>query len=458
MAEKEQGQLTQGPILKVLTKLALPIMASSLLATAYNITDMAWIGMLGAKAVAGVGVGGMYVWLSQGLASLARMGGQVNVAQALGRGDRKQAGKFAAAALQMVLLFGLLFGAVCLVFPDQLIGFFGIEDAQTLRYAKDYLPVTCGLIVFSYVNITLTGLFTAQGDSATPLLANMAGLVINMVLDPVLILGMGPAPRMEAAGAAIATVGAQMVVTGVFVLKIIFPGKTQNVLQSTPLLRSFENRYYRSVFKIGWPTALQGSIYCMISMVLTRMVASFGPGAVATQRVGGQIESVSWNTADGFAAALNAFVGQNFGAGKLDRVQRGYRISFVTIAVWGIAMTLLFVLFPTQISQVFFHEAEVLPVAVRYMVIVGFSEAFLCVELMAMGAISGFGKTELCSAISIVLTGLRIPLALVLSRTGLGLEGIWWAMTVTSMMKGITLHLTFLWVLRRNYKSVNNRL
>ena len=78
--KKKQLNLTSGPILRTLSELALPIMASSFLSTAYNITDMAWIGMLGSKAVAGVGVGGMYVWLSQGLSSLARMGGQVNMA------------------------------------------------------------------------------------------------------------------------------------------------------------------------------------------------------------------------------------------------------------------------------------------------------------------------------------------------------------------------------------------
>lgn len=116
MAQTEQGRLTEGPILKVLTKLALPIMASSFLSTAYSITDMAWIGTLGAKAVAGVGVGGMYVWLSQGLASLARMGGQVHVAQELGRGDRERAKKYSAAAIQLVIFFGVLFGAVCLLF------------------------------------------------------------------------------------------------------------------------------------------------------------------------------------------------------------------------------------------------------------------------------------------------------------------------------------------------------
>ena len=88
MSRQGQLSLTNGPILKTLSQLAIPIMASSFLGTAYNITDMAWIGVLGSKAVAGVGVGGMYVWLSQGLVSLARMGGQVHVAQCCGREDR----------------------------------------------------------------------------------------------------------------------------------------------------------------------------------------------------------------------------------------------------------------------------------------------------------------------------------------------------------------------------------
>lgn len=457
MAQTEQGRLTEGPILKVLTKLALPIMASSFLSTAYSITDMAWIGTLGAKAVAGVGVGGMYVWLSQGLASLARMGGQVHVAQELGRGDRERAKKYSAAAIQFVIFFGVLFGAVCLLFPDQLIAFFGMKDTETLIHAKGYLMITCGMIVFSYVNFTLTGLFTAQGDATTPFQANFVGLIINMILDPVLILGVGIFPRMEAVGAAIATVTAQMVVTAVFLFCLAWKGRKQrhkenngetakndNILREIRLARLQERSYYADVVRIGGPTALQGSVYCMISMVLTRMVAAFGAGAVATQRVGGQIESVSWNTADGFAAALNAFIGQNFGAGRMERVRKGYRAAFSTILVWGIGMTLIFVLFPMQISGLFFHEAEVLPVASRYMVIVGFSEAFMCVELTAVGAISGLGKTKICSIISVCLTALRIPLALILSRTGLGLEGIWWALTITSMLKGIVLHLTFL--------------
>lgn len=450
MEKQKKGILTEGPIFNVLTKLALPIMASSFLSTAYSITDMAWIGILGSKAVAGVGAGGMYGWLSQGLSTLARMGGQVYTAQCIGSGENREAGKYAQAAMQMVILFGIVFGAVCFFFSGPLIGFFGISDPDTVGYAEVYLKVTCGLILFSYINFTLTGLFTAQGDSKTPLKANTIGLVLNMICDPLLILGVGPFPKMEVLGAAVATVGAQLVVSLVLIREIFCsPGSRENILRSIRLTEKLKRGYYERVFRMGLPAALQSSVYCMISMVLTRMVAAFGEGAVAVQRVGGQIESISWNTADGFAAALNAFVGQNYGAGRIDRVKKGYRISFAAMAIWGALVTAVFVLFPEPIASVFFHEDQVMEIARGYLVIVGLSEGFMCVELMATGAISGFGKTRLCSTISVAVTILRIPLALILVRTGLELEGIWWALTMTSMGKGVLLHLVFLRVCRR---------
>ena len=447
-----EGNLTKGPILKTLTKLAIPIMASSFLGTLYNITDMAWIGLLGAKAVAGVGVGGMFTWLSQGLVSLARMGGQVQVAQHIGRGEQEEAHGYAQAAVQMSALLGILFAAVVLILLKPLIGFFKLEDAEALAAAFSYTKIACGLIVFSFLSLTLTGLYTAQGDSKTPFAANLVGLAVNMILDPVLILGPGPFPRLGVTGAAIATVTAQFIVMSILVMRILVT-KKENVLKGIQLFEKIPPKYVRGICKIGIPTALQGMAYCMISMVLTRMVSGFGAEAIATQRVGGQIESVSWNTADGFGAALNAFIGQNYGAGKMDRVKKGYRASLITVGVWGLFITLLFVCFPEQISGVFFHEPTAIATAVGYMIIIGYSEAFMSVELMTVGALSGLGKTHLCSVISITLTSARIPLAILLSGTALGLLGIWWALTATSVVKGIVFVMAFYWITARMRNS-----
>lgn len=442
-----EGNLTKGPILKTLTKLAIPIMASSFLGTLYNITDMAWIGLLGSKAVAGVGVGGMFTWLSQGLAAMARMGGQVQVAQCIGRGERDRAHGFAQAAVQLATLMGMAYAVISLLFARQMVAFFQLTDLEAQTAALSYTKIACGLIVFSFLTLTMTGLYTAQGDSKTPFLANLIGLVTNMILDPVLILGPGPFPKLGVVGAAIATVTAQAIVMMMMILGVIIQ-KKENVLKGIRLTAKIPKEYLGGLCRIGIPTAIQGMAYCAISMVLTRMVSAYGAEAVATQRVGGQIESISWNTADGFAAALNAFIAQNYGAGKMDRVRKGYRASLWTVGIWGLLISFVFICFPQVIADIFFHEPKAVATAVGYLVIIGFSEAFMCVELTTVGALSGLGRTRLCSIISITFTSARIPLAIILGGL-IGLSGIWWALSVTSIIKGIIFTCTFLWITKK---------
>ena len=445
--KRMEGNLTKGPILKTLTKLAIPIMASSFLGTLYNITDMAWIGLLGSKAVAGVGVGGMFTWLSQGLAAMARMGGQVQVAQCIGRGERDRAHGFAQSAVQLATLMGMAYAVISLVFTRQMVAFFQLTDPEAQTAALSYTKIACGLIVFSFLTLTMTGLYTAQGDSKTPFLANLIGLVTNMILDPVLILGPGPFPKLGVVGAAIATVTAQAIVMMMMILGVIIQ-KKENVLKGIRLTAKIPKEYLGGLCRIGIPTAIQGMAYCAISMVLTRMVSAYGAEAVATQRVGGQIESISWNTADGFAAALNAFIAQNYGAGKMDRVRKGYRASLWTVGIWGLLISFVFVCFPKAIADIFFHEPKAVATAVGYLVIIGFSEAFMCVELTTVGALSGLGRTRLCSIISIAFTSARIPLAIILGGL-IGLSGIWWALSITSIIKGIIFTCTFLWITRK---------
>ena len=445
--KRMEGNLTKGPILKTLTKLAIPIMASSFLGTLYNITDMAWIGLLGSKAVAGVGVGGMFTWLSQGLAAMARMGGQVQVAQCIGRGERDRAHGFAQAAVQLATLMGMAYAVISLLFTRQMVAFFQLTDPEAQTAALSYTKIACGLIVFSFLTLTMTGLYTAQGDSKTPFLANLIGLVTNMILDPVLILGPGPFPKLGVVGAAIATVTAQAIVMTIMILGVIIQ-KKENVLKGIRLTAKIPKEYLGGLCRIGIPTAIQGMAYCAISMVLTRMVSAYGAEAVATQRVGGQIESISWNTADGFAAALNAFIAQNYGAGKMDRVRKGYRASLWTVGIWGLLISFVFICFPKAIADIFFHEPKAVATAVGYLVIIGFSEAFMCVELTTVGALSGIGRTRLCSIISIAFTSARIPLAIILGGL-IGLSGIWWALSITSIIKGIIFTCTFLWITRK---------
>lgn len=432
--------LIHGPVLSSLTKLALPIMATSLIQMAYNLTDMLWIGRLGSSAVASVGAAGMYMWLSNGLAALPKMGGQVNTGHALGAGKPKEAANYASVSLWLAAILGLLYGLATIFFCRPLIGFFHLTSTQVIQDAEIYLKITCGCVLFSFLNQTFTGIFTAAGNSRTSFAATLTGLLINMMLDPLLIFGPGPFPALGVMGAAAATVAAQCIVTLVFLL---FAVKDPVVFRQIHIWKRPAKELVLSILRIGCPTCIQNMLFTGISMIIARMVAGYGDAAVAVQKVGSQIESISWMTADGFAAAVNSFLAQNHGAGKPDRIRQGFKSAMYVVLLWGIFCTVLLIIFPEPVFRLFIREADILPMGVDYLMILGVSQLFMSVEITTAGAFAGLGKTLPPSLCSIVLTAARIPLAALLIRTPLHLNGIWWSITISSICKGILLFLWF---------------
>lgn len=448
--KEKQIDLLHGSIPVSLTTLALPIMATAMVQMAYNLTDMAWIGILGSDSVAAVGAAGMFTWFASGVGVIAKMGGQVTVAHALGAGDENRMLQCGKGAIQLSVFLSLVYGILSLVMGKIWIGFFHLQSKEVIENATIYLYITCGLIIFSFLNQILTGLFTAIGDSKTPFFSNCIGLAVNMILDPILILGLFGIPKMGVTGAAIATVIAQSIVT----CTLIYKGKREEILLKK--IKFFEKTKWKdiiSIIKIGVPAGLQNMLYCGISMILTRFVTGYGEIALATQRVGGQVESISWMAAEGFGAAINAFVGQNFGAKQYERVKKGYKIAVIMMGIWGLITTAILILGAKPIYQIFIHEAQALPYGLSYLRIIGVGQFFMCIELLTVGALSGMGKTFLCSIISVLLTGARIPLALICSYY-FGLDGIWWALTISSIIKGIVFFFTF-YIVERKIESHN---
>ena len=423
---RQKIDLLNGPVFPSLTRLALPIMATSLVQMAYNLTDMIWIGRISSDAVASVGAAGMYMWFANGITVLAKMGGQVKVGHSLGAGERTEACGYARNAIQLSLILGLAYGIICLLFQKPLIGFFRLNSPAVIQNAEIYLAITCGLVVFSFLNQVFTGILTAMGNSRTSFLATAAGLIINIVLDPVLIFGIGPFPKLDVAGAAIATVFAQAVVTVVFLLSV---RKEPDIFMNLHFFTKPQLSVLKELIRIGLPSSVQSMIFTGISMVIARIVAGFGDSAVAVQKVGSQI--------------VNSFIAQNFGAGNAARAKKGYRCSMVVVLLWGVFCTIVLIVFPAPIFRIFIPETDVLPMGVAYLQILGVSQLFMCMEITTAGAFSGLGRTLPPSVVSITLTTARIPLALLLISTPLGLNGIWWSITISSIFKGLVLTAAF---------------
>ncbi len=424
-------------------------MGSQLMQMAYNLTDMLWIGRIGVGAMAAVGAVGLFMWLSNGLVILARMGGQVLVAQSIGAGSIERAGRFAAAALQLGTMLAVSYTLLLTLGSGPLIGFFKLNSPQVVADARMYLILVALGMPFSFLNQVLVSLITATGNSRTPFIAMACGLGTNIILDPLLIFGIHGFLHWGVGGAAVATTLAQGMV---FLILCRYALKDQYLFPHVHLLQRTTAKEMGHLLRISGPAAALNVVFPIVSMVLARMVAAFGDGAVAVQKVGSQVESLSWMTADGFAAATNSFVGQNYGANNLQRAKKGFYVSFSLMTVWGIFCTLLLVFAAGPIFQIFISDGDVLPMGVDYLVIIGISELFMCWEILIEGAYAGFGHTLTPSILSSALTIARIPLAAALSATVLGLSGIWWSITLSTIIKGIILTTMFFLFLRKIVK------
>ncbi|MEK6266720.1 MAG: MATE family efflux transporter [Clostridium sp.] len=438
--------LTEGNILKKLIILAIPIMGTSLIQTAYSLIDMIWIGTLGSRAVTALGIVGFFTWFAFAFITIPQIGAAVGVSQSIGRKNLIETKSYIRHSLQLNIVLAVMYGATMIIFRKQLIGFFNINGDDIVSMAISYLVIVSFGMVFFFLPPVLTAIFNGHGDSRTPFRINTIGLIINIMLDPILILGLGPFPSMGVKGAAVATIFAQFVVTMIFMFVIT---KKTDYFDSINFLQKPDWRHLGEIIKFGLPVAVQSGVFTFIAMIIARILSRWGSTPIAVQSVGSQIESITWMTAGGFQTALSAFVGQNFGAKKWDRIYKGYFISIGIIAIFGTITSCLLIFFPGPIFSIFISEKEVIREGIIYLRILGISQLFMCIEMTTSGAFNGLGRTVPPSIVGIILNASRIPAALLLT-TMLGLSGVWWSISISSVLKGTILTTWFIIFIRRH--------
>jgi putative MATE family efflux protein len=446
---KNKNDLTEGNILYKLTLLSLPIMGMSLIQMAYNMIDMIWIGRLGNAAVAAVGTAGFFLKFGFAITALIFIGTGIRTSQSVGAKDYEKANAYAETSIINTIGLITIFIAGILIFRCELIGFFKLNNPEIEKMAVDYMTITAFGIFFSALSLVFTRIFNGHGDSKTPFLITSIGLILNIVLDPMLIFGLFGFPKLGVIGAAIATVFAQTIVS---IILLIYLRKKYKIFTHG---FTYDMNKTRDILNIGTPIAAQRILFTGFSVFIARIIANWGTDAIAVQRVGVQIESLSWITAGGFQGALAAFVGQNYGAKKYDRIKKGYFNAIGIISVLGVFVSFILIVFPEPIFRIFLQDDYIVSLGADYLRILGVSQLFMVLEMTTVGGFQGVGKTLPPSVISVILTGIRIPMALLLSATALGLNGIWWSITISSILKGIVLPIWFIIYLKK-FKEAKN--
>ncbi len=443
---KKKTDLTSGPIAAKLIKLSFPIIGTSFIQMAYNLTDVIWLGRLGPSTITAATTAGFFMWLLMSLFYTTKSGTETLVAQSVGRKDISTARQVAENALTIGLSASFIINILIMIFADNLLTFFKLEPDVMVK-AVCYLRVVSIGMCFAVINPIMSAVHLGFGNSKMPFYVNSMGLIVNMVLDPILIFGVWFIPELGIKGAAIATMISNALVFLIFLFKL---KSSESVLPHLKLYVLPTIKIIKKILRIGVPVAIGHMSFCIFSMWIARIVSAYGTIPLGVQNVGANIEALSWNTALGFSSALAAFTGQNYGAQKLDRIRQGYYIILFLSVCLGLIATIAFFFFGTQIFSLFSNEPEMIVTGALYLKIIAVSQIFMCIEITSSGGFYGLGKTKQPSLVSFIFTGLRIPAALlVIHFTTYAYNGIWWCISISSLFKGVIVTGLYILILRK---------
>lgn len=431
---EQAGFLVTGELSGAVRRIALPAVASNLLMTLFASVDAYWVGTrVGSAGLAAVSISIFWIWMVIAFAEMVGVGLTAVAARRHGQGLPREAARIAADAVLLAMALGLVVAALGTWQLDNLFAIMHAPPEVTAlgrSYLHTYLLATPLIYGFFAVDAT----FRASGDTRTPLLLLIVSVAFTLLLDPALILGWWGLPRLGIAGAALATAGTR---AAVFVLGLVLLHRRGLVHFGIPRAGPLG-----AICRVGLPTALTGSFFSVIYVLLTRTTTAFGTPALAALGLGHRVESWLYMMAVGFGAAAATVVGQNLGAGQPERAARAGWLSVGYAMVPAGVLFVLLLAVPSQIAASFTSDPAVIAETARYLRIAAVAQLVLVLEVVLEGALGGSGHTVPPMLASTSLTASRLPLA-AWSSAHWGVVGVWWTLSLTAVARGLAM--AYIW-------------
>jgi putative MATE family efflux protein len=420
----------EGPILRSLLSLAVPIAMANVLQAAYQLIDAFWVGRLGGNAVAAVSVSTPMMFLTIALGAGLAIAGSTLIAQYFGAKNQEMVDHVAAQTLLMVVLVSVVLGAVGYAVAPAVLKLMGVAP-EVLPGAIGFMRVSFVGLVFNFFFFMFNSVMRGVGQVKLPVYIVLGTVILNFILDPPFIFGWGPIPAAGVEGAAIATVCTQSLAALVGLIAL-FRGKYGIHLAWRDFIPDLT--YIKRAFFLGFPASIEQSARALGLTVLTFLVTSFGTDTVAAYGVGSTILQVVMIPAMGLAMAVSALVGQNIGAGNVDRAAQIARLGS-WIAFWTLtAMGVIAFFFARQLVAFFVpHDPGVIERGATYLRIMALSWGFIGAQFSMTGVLRASGNMVVTMVLTLVSQWvLQFPLAYVLAEhTSLREKGLWWAFPIS---------------------------
>ncbi len=431
--ESVQAVLTEGPVGRTLFRLTVPMIGGILGMIAFNLTDTFFVSRLGTAQLAALSFTFPVVLVLNRVALGIGIGAAAVISRAVGEGDRKKIQRLTTDSLSLVLLLTAVFLVAGFLTIDRLFILLGTEG-EILSYVGGYMRIWYAGLLFVVVPMVSNNAIRAHGDTKTPALIMLTAVAINIIMDPLLIFGLGPFPKMGLEGAALATVIARALTFFVSFYVIYF--QRGMVTFARPEYREVIDSW-KSVLYIGFPAAATKMVMPLGMGVLTGMVSSYGPPAVAAFGVSIRVEFFALATIMALSSVVGPFVGQNLGADNFCRLNRGVKATRKFTFLWGIGVYLFLAPLAGPIAEIFSDNPQVVENIVYYIRIVALCYSLQGMLIVSMATLNVLHKPYHAAVLGITQMFLFIiPLAWIGSRV-LDLAGIFTGIAAGNLMAGL---------------------
>lgn len=444
-----QHVFTTGSIPRALYTLAIPIILANILQAGYQLTDAFWVGRLGADAVAAVSISGPVTFLVIAMGAGLSVAGATLTAQYIGAQRQDMVNHVAAQTLMMVAVTSVVLSLLGIMLAPYLLHLLGVTEA-VFDGALKFMRVSFVGMIFVFLFAMFQSLMRGVGQTRIPLLIVFGTVVLNFILDPLFIFGYGFLPGLGVMGAALATIVTQALAAGVG-LYIFLRGK--HGIQLT--WRGFKPdlSYIKKAFFLGFPCSIELSTRGLGLILMTFLIASFGTLTMAAYGIGANVLQVITIPAMGLSMAVSTLVGQNIGAGQVERAEKiTYLGTLYGLGSLTLVGALAWILAPQIVAFFIPDDADVIREGAHFIRIMALAWGGIGVQLCIVSAFRASGNMMHAMVIALVSQWvIQFPLAYVLSNhTTLGSEGLWWSFPATNVLVAL---ISVAWFARGGWKK-----
>lgn len=431
-----KATMVRGPVGKTLFKLTIPMIFGMISMVAFNLVDTFFVGQLGTLELAALSFTFPVIMVIGSLALGLGVGASAVISRAIGEGDHRKVQRLTTNSLTLAVLIVAFFVSIGLLTINAVFSLLGAA-AKILPLIRQYMSIWYLGMIFVVVPMVGNNAIRANGDTKTPAVIMFVAVLVNAILDPLLIFGIGPFPRLELAGAAIATVIARA--SALFVSLYVLNYKYKMLSFVLPALKSVLNSWKRILY-IGIPAAGSRLIVPLTIGIITKFVSSYGPEAVAAFGVSTRIEFFTMAAVFALASVLGPFVGQNWGAQKQERMNLGIKYSKLFSLGWGAAMFIVLAMAARLIASMFSKNPAVISGIVLYLRIVPLGYGLMGVFVLSTFTLNVLNRPLHAAALSFTeMLVLYVPLAYIGSYF-FGLWGVFAALALAYFIAGIAAH------------------